>query len=386
MPDVRNRSSPSRSAAVVVARRRRRSRRGLASRWRRRTTSSTAPPPSDDHRPRSPTTTTTTEPAAEPTWPARPGCRSPTPPSSQPRRRSSSRSTTPTPTARPQAGLNQADIVFEEAVEGGITRLRRGVPLAPTPTRSARCARPARTDIDLARAAATAAVRLVGRQRRRRRASARARRRCVDVGFDAVPAHYYRDGSRRGAAQPLRPRRPTLCTAAGAAGRGPPPRRCSSYRQRRRDSCPTHRPRSARACGSTCGGGSTRRPSARYDWDRAELGPLRRTGTPHVDADGSQVIAAATSWSCSSTYRHRARLDARIARGPTRRQGEAWVLHRRQASSRARWSRAVDRPAVHAVHRRRRATRSSSRPAARGSSCPAPTAPRRSEAPSPERR
>ena len=41
------------------------------------------------------------------------------------------------PDARPQSGLDQADIVFDEPVEGGITRLRGGVPVPePGPDRS----------------------------------------------------------------------------------------------------------------------------------------------------------------------------------------------------------------------------------------------------------
>src|SRR5207244_12569692 len=35
------------------------------------------------------------------------------------------------PKARPQAGLNEADVVFEEAVEGGITRFAAGVHCRP---------------------------------------------------------------------------------------------------------------------------------------------------------------------------------------------------------------------------------------------------------------
>ena len=43
---------------------------------------------------------------------------------------------------RPQAGINQADVVFEERVEGSVTRLAASS-TPPTPSRSARSARPA---------------------------------------------------------------------------------------------------------------------------------------------------------------------------------------------------------------------------------------------------
>ena len=98
-------------------------------------------------------------------------------------------------TALPQAGLNRADVVFEEIVEGDITRL---VPIFHSqqpgrvgPVRSARA-----TDVELlpqlgrpllawsgGNAGVTAAV--------------NASPWIVDVGVDRAPAAYARDGSRR---------------------------------------------------------------------------------------------------------------------------------------------------------------------------------------------
>jgi hypothetical protein len=98
------------------------------------------------------------------------------------------------PKARPQVGLNQADVVFEELVEGGITRFaavfhsQDSDPVGPV--RSARS-----TDIGVASALHRPLFAYSGAngvfEEQVRRAP------LVDVGAKAAPDRYYRERSRR---------------------------------------------------------------------------------------------------------------------------------------------------------------------------------------------
>ncbi len=97
------------------------------------------------------------------------------------------------PRARPQIGINQADVVFEERVEGSVTRLlavfhsQGSIPVGPV--RSART-----SDIPHRGHATAAALRLVGRQPDLRGGIRAAP--LVDVGYDVQSGHYFRERSR----------------------------------------------------------------------------------------------------------------------------------------------------------------------------------------------
>ena len=97
------------------------------------------------------------------------------------------------PKARPQIGLNQADVVFEEGVEGGITRFAAlfhsegSKPVGPV--RSART-----TDIRLISALRHPLFAYSGANATFQRYVHEAP--LVDVGFDAYPDRYHRDSAR----------------------------------------------------------------------------------------------------------------------------------------------------------------------------------------------
>jgi hypothetical protein len=97
------------------------------------------------------------------------------------------------PKARPQIGLNQADVVFEEGVEGGITRFaalfhsEESKPVGPV--RSARS-----TDIRLISALHHPLFAYSGANATFQRYVHEAP--LVDVGFDAHPDRYHRDTAR----------------------------------------------------------------------------------------------------------------------------------------------------------------------------------------------
>ena len=97
------------------------------------------------------------------------------------------------PMARPQIGLNQADVVFEEGVEGGITRFAalfhsdESKPVGPV--RSART-----TDIKLLSALRHPLFAYSGANATFQRAVHAAP--LVDAGVDAHPDRYHRDSSR----------------------------------------------------------------------------------------------------------------------------------------------------------------------------------------------
>ena len=180
------------------------------------------------------------------------------------------------PSALPQAGLNDADVVFEERVEGGLTR---GLALYHSqssdevgPVRSARS-----TDIPIlatlgqplfawsgANAAFADLVRAsnvidVG----------------VEVAFDAYETRDDRDA-------PSNLFSSTEALYAAADGQGQPPRQMFRYR------ADSSVPPSARPIdGITIDYGAT---TASFTWDESVAGWLRtQDGEPHVDTDGEQV-------------------------------------------------------------------------------------------------
>lgn len=182
------------------------------------------------------------------------------------------------PRARPQAGLNQADIVFEEPVEGNTTRLAavfhstdaQGV----GPVRSVRT-----TDLEL--------VSLFGRVIF---ASSGGNGGVVpqiqaadviDVGHNVTGGGFYRVGGRPA---PHNLFSGTLELYAKSGEQPPPPRPLFDYLE----------PGEALPEGAIPVGGVALRfggpEVSRFTWDAAsETWPREQQGTPHVDAEGVQV-------------------------------------------------------------------------------------------------
>lgn len=186
------------------------------------------------------------------------------------------------PKARPQVGLNQADVVYEERVEGSVTRLLAifhstdSVPVGPV--RSARTSDIAvfsplnRPYFVWSGANATFAQRI--------RASA-----MFDVGFDARSGEYFRE-STRAAPSNLMLRSTADIAAIPNEGSGPPP---ALFQFRAPGRSVAHLEAVAGAAvnfGSSAG-------SAPTEWRWNGTGWARtQKGTPHVDAAGVQVAPA----------------------------------------------------------------------------------------------
>jgi len=210
------------------------------------------------------------------------------------------------PAARPQSGLNQADVVYEELVEGRLTRFaavfhsQDSTPVGPV--RSARS-----TDIAIASPLHRPLFAYSGAnavfQDEVRRAP------LVDVGYHAAPDRYEREPSRH-APYNLFSRTPALFQLA---------------------------PRGSVAGQAPAGAGmaATDRVSARWatrvdwQWDPA-VGEWRRSqdGRPHVDAAG-RAIAPANVVVEFVTYRDtglRDRSGAAVPEAELTGEGDAWIL------------------------------------------------------------
>src|SRR5690606_15970746 len=123
------------------------------------------------------------------------------------------------PRSRPQAGINQADVVFEERVEGSVTRLLavfHSTDAAPIgPVRSART-----SDIGIYSALGKPYFAWSGANAgfaQRIRAS-----NIVDVGYDAASSQYYREPGRPGTHN-LMMRSSVDVLSIPSEGSGPPP-------------------------------------------------------------------------------------------------------------------------------------------------------------------
>ena len=220
------------------------------------------------------------------------------------------------PKGRPQTGLNQADVVFEELVEGGITRFaavfhsQDSDPVGPV--RSARS-----TDIGVASPlhrplfAYSGANRVFEDQVRQAP--------LVDVGVKAAPDRYYREPSRR-APYNLFSRTPALFSLAPADAAAPPA--LFGYR------APGEPPLGA-------GMFPVQRASARFaatvdwEWDLAIGGWWRsQDGRRHADAAG-RVVAPANVVFQFVEYRDTGLRDSSGAVVPEAQvigEGDAWVL------------------------------------------------------------
>ena len=186
------------------------------------------------------------------------------------------------PKARPQAGINQADVVYEERVEGSVTRLLaifHSTDAAPVgPVRSARSSDIAvltplnRPYFAWSGANATFAGLI--------RAAA-----LVDVGYDAQPGHYYRERS-RSAPSNLMLRSTADLLAIPAEGSSPPPP-LFTYRAEGEETPHLEPVTAVRVVYGTSAGSAP----VEYRWN-GEGWARTQAGTPHVDADGVQVAPA----------------------------------------------------------------------------------------------
>lgn len=183
------------------------------------------------------------------------------------------------PKARPQAGINQADVVYEERVEGSVTRLLavfHSTDAAPVgPVRSARS-----SDIGVlstlhrpyfawSGANDTFAALIRGSN-------------LNDVGYDTATGHYYRDGGRR-APNNLFLKSTSEFMALPNEGSSPPP---VFFAYRAPDQQAAHL-EPVGGVHITFGSSAGAAP-VEYRWDGQGWARFQK-GTPHVDAAGQQI-------------------------------------------------------------------------------------------------
>lgn len=180
------------------------------------------------------------------------------------------------PDARPQVGINQADVVYEELVEG-ISRLAAVFHSADSdpvgPIRSAR-----QSDIDIVAALNRPMFGFSGANAGVLRAI-RSAGNTIDASWDALPGTYWRDRERR-APHNLFTNTSDIFAVAPTDAVAPEP--LFAYRD----------PEAGPPAGEPVVGVSTRFATYEsvYVWD-PDAGTWRRSlqGTPHVDADGIRV-------------------------------------------------------------------------------------------------
>jgi hypothetical protein len=224
------------------------------------------------------------------------------------------------PKARPQMGLNQADVVFEEGVEGGITRfaaLYHAEEAKPVgPVRSARS-----TDIKLISALRHPLFAYSGANATFQRYVHEAP--LVDVGFDAHPDRYGRD-SARPSPYNLFSETPKLFDLA--PDKAVPPPALFPFRS------PGEAASGAGARAATHARvfwQAHRLTEAVWDWDVTAKG-WRRTqnGEIHVDAAGKQVMPANVVIQFT-TYHDTGQVDSTgtaVPEADVIGEGDAWVL------------------------------------------------------------
>ncbi|MEJ7583160.1 MAG: DUF3048 domain-containing protein [Acidimicrobiales bacterium] len=236
--------------------------------------------------------------------------------------------------ARPQAGLVAADVVFEQLVEGGITRLvavfQSQVPGPVGPVRSARTTDPP----------------LVGQLNRPLFAwsggnggviAAVRAGPLIDVGFAATPSAYYRHGGRRAPHNLFV--HPSQLYRRSPQGSGPP-----SPLFRFRPAGQPLAPTSEAVRGVRLDFGGVASAPVTYEYDAATDGWRRRqSGSIHVDADGT-AVAPRNVLVLFTRYRP-SPADARSPEAQSVGTGQAWVFSK-GGLVRGTWSRtALDRPA-----------------------------------------
>jgi Protein of unknown function (DUF3048) N-terminal domain/Protein of unknown function (DUF3048) C-terminal domain len=237
------------------------------------------------------------------------------------------------PKGRPQAGINAADVVVEEGVEGGVTRFaalfhsRDAASVGPV--RSARS-----TDISIA----TPLRRPLFAYSGTNAAFAELVRKAplVDVGVGRLPTAYHRE--------PGRPQTYNLFTSTeplfrAAPGDMPAPPPLFGYRPEGEGMSTAGSERAGRVQAEWRGRVITR---VVYEWDQQGKGWSRtQNGTPHVDAAGIRVAPENVVFQLVS-YHNTGLVDTSGAEVPEAEltgEGEAWVLSDGRLVK-GRWSRA----------------------------------------------
>lgn len=229
--------------------------------------------------------------------------------------------------ARPQAGLESADLVIEETVEGGLTRLvavfQCNTASSIGPVRSARL-----SDVDLLRMLRHPVFAFSGANYRSLQA-VRTRSGAALVPFDSSPQFYHRDPSRP-APHDVFSSTSTVLRAAAAAHRGlPAPPPVFAYGQLTQ---PGQRVRTAAVTWPAA--------SASWRWD-GHRWVRTQNGTPDRVVAGIQVSAAnvvALQIAVHATGLHDV-LGSASPEDVTTGKGKAWVL-RDGRLVHATWSRA----------------------------------------------
>lgn len=244
------------------------------------------------------------------------------------------------PMARPQIGLNQADVVFEEGVEGGITRFAAlfhsegSKPVGPV--RSART-----TDIHLISALRHPLFAYSGANATFQRHVDQAP--LVDVGFDAHAGRYHRDSARPSPYNLFSETEKLFDLAPDGAV---PPPALFAYRS------PGAPPSGAEARAVTRARAwwqASKYTEALWDWDPTARG-WRRTqnGEAHVDAAGKQVTPANVVLQFV-TYHDTGQVDSTgtaVPEADVVGEGDAWVLTGGMLIP-CRWSKASDTDITH---------------------------------------
>lgn len=186
------------------------------------------------------------------------------------------------PKARPQAGLNQADVVYEERVEGSVTRLLtifHSTEAAPAgPVRSART-----SDIGIVSPLnrpyfAWSGANVTFAQRIRAA-------NVTDVGIDRAREQYQRAGDRPAPSNLMLKSTAELRTLP-SEGSGPPP---ALFTFRAEGEAPgALEPTTAVAVSYGTSAGAA---PVEYRWNGSGWARTQK-GTPHLDADGTQVAPA----------------------------------------------------------------------------------------------
>jgi hypothetical protein len=183
------------------------------------------------------------------------------------------------PKARPQAGLNQADVVYEERVEGSVTRLLaifQSTDAAPVgPVRSARTS-------DLGVLATLHRPFFAWSGANNTFAAIIRQANLADVGYDRASGHYYRAGDRH-APDNLMLKTSNEMMALPNEGSSAPP---VLFAYRPADQPPAHL-EPVGGVRVTFGSSAGSAP-VEYHWN-GQGWARTQAGTPHVDAAGVQV-------------------------------------------------------------------------------------------------
>ena len=244
------------------------------------------------------------------------------------------------PKSRPQIGLNQADIVYEERVEGAVTRLMAvfhsndAVPVGPV--RSART-----SDIGLYKPFGTPLFAWSGANAifaQWIRESG-----LVDIGYDVAAGFYHRAGDRPAPHNLMLTGTPDVW-AAGHAGATPPAVQPFTYRAAGEPAVGGTPVTGVRIVFAT-GAGSA---PVEYAWNGSGWA-RSQAGTPHIDAEGVQVapenvIVSYTNYASSGVADQ---FGVPIREASLVGEGEALILTGGQAFT-ARWVKpSLEAPAVY---------------------------------------